>query len=173
MSVHEEQSSRRLLVFFLGRHLEEMDKYGCGVDQGYWRWRGTGKTTSTAFNASREEGHQRKAKAMSTPDGEDNEALMRESDEEKRWRHQKDPHVGSSGKIERHRCARRSHMRQAHMSFSLHGSLTKRREKEPRAARSQAHMSTSIVSSQIEWLTRWTRRRSYGEEKNVMWCMEF
>jgi hypothetical protein len=102
---------------------------------------------------------------MSTPGGEDNEALMRESDEEKRWRHQKDPHVGSSGKIERHRCARRSHMRQDHMSFSLHGSLTKRREKEPCAARSQAHMSTSIVSSQIEWLTRWTRRRSYGEEK--------
>jgi hypothetical protein len=38
MSVHEEQSSRRLLVFFLGHHLEEMDKYGCGVDQGFSSW---------------------------------------------------------------------------------------------------------------------------------------
>jgi hypothetical protein len=50
---------------------------------------------STAFNASGEEGHQRKAKAMVAPSSEDDGALMRESDEEKKVVHWKDPHVGA------------------------------------------------------------------------------
>jgi hypothetical protein len=43
---------------------------------------------------SGEEGHQRKAKAMAAPGSEDDGALVRESDEEKKVVHQKDPHVG-------------------------------------------------------------------------------
>jgi hypothetical protein len=35
MLVHEEQLSRRLLVFFLGHHLEERDKDDGGVDRGF------------------------------------------------------------------------------------------------------------------------------------------
>jgi hypothetical protein len=54
---------------------------------------------STAFNASREEGHQRKAKAMVAPSSEDDGALMRESDEEKKVVHWKDPHVGAVEKL--------------------------------------------------------------------------
>jgi hypothetical protein len=46
------------------------------------------------FNVSGEEGHQRKAKAMAAPSSEDDGALVRESDEEKKVVHQKDPHVG-------------------------------------------------------------------------------
>jgi hypothetical protein len=41
----------------------------------------------------------------------------------------------------------------------------KPREKEPRTARNKAHMSASIVSSQIEWLTRWTRRNPMARKK--------
>jgi hypothetical protein len=36
---------------------------------------------------------------MSVPGGEDDRALVRESDEEKRWRHWKDPHVGAVKKL--------------------------------------------------------------------------
>jgi hypothetical protein len=69
MSVHEEQSSRKLLVFFLSRHLEEMDKYSGCVDQGFSSWLqhgtrllvmarlGKNHLALTAFNASRAEGH--------------------------------------------------------------------------------------------------------------------
>jgi hypothetical protein len=35
MLVHEEQLKKRLLVFFLGCHLEETDKEGDSVDRGF------------------------------------------------------------------------------------------------------------------------------------------
>jgi hypothetical protein len=69
MSIHEEQSSTRLLVFFLGRHLEETDKYSGGMDRSFSSWLQHGSRllatvqirenhlASTTFNASGEEGH--------------------------------------------------------------------------------------------------------------------
>jgi hypothetical protein len=36
---------------------------------------------------------------MAVPGGEDDGALMGESDEEKKWRHWKDPHVGAVEKL--------------------------------------------------------------------------
>jgi hypothetical protein len=107
MPVHDEQLSRRLLVFFLGRHLEETDKDGGGMDRGFssrlqcgsrllvMARIGKNHLASTAFNTSGEEGHQRKAKAMAALGSEGDGALVRESDEEKKWRHWKDPHVGA------------------------------------------------------------------------------
>jgi hypothetical protein len=38
MLVHEEQLKKRLLVFFLGCHLEETDKEGDNVDRGFSSW---------------------------------------------------------------------------------------------------------------------------------------
>jgi hypothetical protein len=106
MLVHEEQLKKRLLVFFLDRHLEEMHKEGDSMDRGFSSWLlhrsrllvmiriGENHLASMAFNASWEEGHQRKGKAMVAPGSKDDGALVMESDEEKKVVHRKDPHGG-------------------------------------------------------------------------------
>jgi hypothetical protein len=64
---------------------------------------------------------------------------------------------GGSEKIEGHRCARRSCMRQVHMSFSQHGSLVKRHEKEPHDE--DINTSATIIPS-VEIIGPITRSRA-------------